>query len=318
MLFRRRSRSAAPGARGGYSLRPLLHVLGPDQSPRDFKDPIEHSFEDEDVLISRAELDLRRAVQRLMVNTGATVSSLELLAAMQLPGNTAALFWAARLLLKESLVGDLYADNVVRRTNHDARLLYRAISQIDLDPWYDATVAKAPITALPVGLQFLPGHPIPGRYYRQHPLPERSQVYLPVTTYFTDLFYERRQELVRLMVNLGATRIQFENLAAAHPIAPEVLTYGGYPWQPAMGISPADYPWLPHEPDWQRLVSDRITLQSPTATLLLTLDVNNLIATQVSALKTLMDQLDSVREVDSARVDREYLQPQQVTAVFGT
>ncbi len=316
MFFRRRSRASGSRSRQGAtpsSLRPLLHVLGPGQQAKDFKDPIEYSFRDTDVVISRAELDLRRAVQGLMVHTGSMVNSLELLAALQLPSNTAALVWAARLLLNEALVGDLYADNAVRRTNHDARLLYQAIAQVDLDPWYQTVVQTASITALPPGRQFLPGHPVAQRYYRQHPLPERSQVYLPVATYFADLFYERRQDLIRLLVNLGATRIQFESLAQSAP--PEVLTY---PLRPAIaGINPADYPWLAYEPQWQRLASDRLNHRPPTISFDLTIDVNNLIAAQVAALKNLMAQLDSVKVVHNDQVNREFLQPQRVTAVFG-
>lgn len=315
MFFRRRSRASGSRSRQGATparLRPLLHVLAPGQQAKDFKDPIEYSFRDADVVISRAELDLRRALQGLMVRTGSTVNSLEMLAALQVPSNTAALFWAARLLLNEALVADLYADNAVRRTNHDARLLYQAIAQIDLDPWYQTVVETASIAALPPGRQFLPGHPVAGRYYRQHPLPERSQVYLPVATYFADLFYERRQDLIRLLVSLGATRIQFESLVQASP--PEVLIY---PPRPAMGFNPTDYPWLAYETQWQRLASDRLSHRPATLTFDLTIDVNNLIADQVAALKNLMTQLDSVKVVHSDQVDREFLQPQRVTAVFG-
>ncbi|MGF1518518.1 MAG: hypothetical protein ACFCVB_12030 [Nodosilinea sp.] len=313
MIFRRRPKAFGSKSPQGAGVRPLLHVLPPNQRPKDFKDPIEHSFRDADVVISRAELDLRRALQALMIHTGSMVNSLEVLVALQLPGNTAALFWAARLLLNEALVGDLYADNAVRRTNHDARLLYQGISKIDLDPWYQTVVGTASIAALPAGLQFLPGHPVPQRYYRQHPLPGRSQVYLPVATYFADLFYERRQELVRLLVNLGAIRIQFENLAEANPGPPEVLTYPARLWPP---FNPADYPWLPYEPQWQRLMGDRLSYQTPTQTFDLTIDINGLIAAQVAALKNLMAQLDSVKVVHNDVVDRDYLQPQRVTVVF--
>ncbi len=320
MIFRRRSKlSKLQSRQGGEDsrLRPLLHVLGPGQSAKDFQDPIEQSFRDDDVIISRAELDLRRAVQQLMLSTGSAIGSLELLAALQLPSHTAAIVWAARLLLNETLAGDLYPDNTVRRTNHDARLLYRAIAQIDLAPWYKTTVKKAAITALPAGLQFWPGHPVAQRYYRQHPLPGRSQLYLSVATYFVDLFYERRQELIRLLVSLGATRIQFENLATAQPGPPEVLTYPSYPGPSAGDFNPADYPWLPHELQWQRLVSDRLSYRVPTATFELTLDVNGLIATQIAALKNLMTQLESVKLVDNEAIDRDYLQPQRVTVAFG-
>jgi hypothetical protein len=84
-----------------------------------------------------------------------------------------------------------------------------------------------------------------------------------------------------------------------------------------MGINPADYPWLPYEPQWQRLASDRLSYQAPTVTVDRTIDVNGLITTQVAALKNLMAQLDSVKLVHGEEVDREYLQPQRVTVGFG-
>jgi hypothetical protein len=317
MMFRRPSKSSSLRSHQGRDRRPILHVLDPGQRAQNFTNPITQSFPEPDVIISRAELDLRRAVQRMMMITGSTVNSLELLTALQLPSHTAAVFWVARLLLNQKLEADLYADNAIRRTNHDARLIYQAIAQIDLQPWYTTLVTPAPITALPEGLQFLPGHPVAQRYYRQHPLPSQSQVYLPVATYFADLFYERRQELLRLLINLGATRIQVENLADTIPGSPEVILAPGYSSPPAQ-FNPADYPWLLQEPQWQRLVNDRLAYQAPTLTLDLTLDVNGLLATQVAALKNLTAQLDSVKQVHEEAIEREHLQPQRVTVNFGT
>jgi hypothetical protein len=319
MIFRPRSKSSSRRSASlaqGFSYRRLLHVLAQGQTPRDFKDPIEHSFRDNDVVISRAELDLRRAVQTLMIHTGLAVNSLEVLTALELPGSTAALFWAIRLLLDDTLPAEMSQTHRIRKRDHDSRLLYQALAQIDLDHWYSTMVDKATITALPVGLQFRPGHPLAQRYYRQHPLPAKQQVYLPVASYFADLFNERKQELIRLLVNLGATRLEIST--GGTPTPPEVLVYPGRLWTSSQGLNLAEYTWLPYESTWQTVLADRSAGRITTATLALTLDVNDMITIQLAALKNLIAQLDCVEALDNDSFDRNYLQPQRVTVTFAT
>lgn len=317
MLFRSRSkssrrRSSASGE--GFSYRPLLHVLAPGQTARDFRDPIEHNFRAEDVVISRAELDLRRSVQNLMIHTGLVVNSLEVLTALQLPGSTAALFWAVVLLLGDDLPAEMSETHLIRKRDHDSRLLYQSLARVDLDYWYATLVDKAPMAALPTGLQFPPGHPVGQRYYRQHPLPAKPQVYLPVSNYFSELLNERKQELLRLLVHLGATRIEIGAAGVGH--APEVLVYPGRPWSPDLRLNLADYAWLPYESAWQTLMAQRVTGRVTTTHLTLTVDVNGMLNSQLSALKSLVTQLDSVESLDQAALDQQYLQPQQVTVTF--
>lgn len=316
MLFRSRSKSQRRFSSGpSFSYRPLLHVLAPGQRPEDFQDPIKHNFRGHDVVISRAELDLRRAVQHLMIHTGLAVNSLEVLAALQLPGSTAALFWAILLLLKDDLPAEMSQTQLIRKRDHDSRLLYQSLTSINLDQWYETTVDKLEVTALPVGLQFPPGHPILQRYYRQHPLPARQQVYLPVASYFPSLFEERKQELLRLLVFLGANRIEIHAFDA--PDRPEVMVYPGRAWTTNLALNLADYPWLPYEPTWQTLVANRTSGLITTATLDLTLDVNSMMTVQISALKNLVAQLDSVETLAADCIETPYLKPHQITVSFG-
>ncbi|NJL46331.1 MAG: hypothetical protein HC929_00965 [Leptolyngbyaceae cyanobacterium SM2_5_2] len=318
MIFRSRSKSFGQRQSSesfGFSYRPLLHVLAAGQIPDDFEDPIENTFREQEVIISRAELDLRRAFQSLMVHTRLLVNSLEVVTALQLPGTTAALFWAIRLLLDDKLPAEMTADHLIRKRDQDSRLLYQALAGIDLDYWYETIVDKASITALPVGLQFPPGHPVAQRYYRQHPLPAMQQVYLPVTDYFSGLLYERRQELLRLLVTLGATRIEIQDLCAPE-ISPEVMEYPGRLWTPNQGLNLAEYAWLPYEPTWQNLLSDRTAGLMNTMSFDLTLDVNGMLAMQIAAMKNLTAQLNAVEAVDNSKIDCDYLKPQRVTVTF--
>jgi len=317
MIFRSRSKSSRrrPSTSAtGFSYRPLLHVLAPGQTANDFQDPIEHNFRAGDVVISRAELDLRRSVQNLMIHTGLAVNSLEVLTALQLPGSTAALFWAIVLLLGDDLPAEMSETHLIRKRDHDSRLLYQALARIDLDDWYHTLVDKALVTALPTGLQFPPGHPVSQRYYRQHSLPAKPQVYLPVANYFSALFNERKQELLRLLVNLGATRVEIQPLGTA--TAPEVLVYPGRPWSPNLNLNLSDYAWLPYEEFWQTLMSQRVAGHVTTARLTLTVDINGMLNTQLDALKNLATQLDSVASLDQSALDQQYLQPHQVTVTF--
>jgi hypothetical protein len=318
MIFRSRSKSYGQRQSSqsfGFSYRPLLHVLAAGQTPDDFEDPIENTFREREVIISRAELDLRRAFQALMVHTRLLVNSLELLTALQLPGTTAALFWAIRLLLDNKLPAEMTTDHVIRKRDQDSRLLYQALAEIDLDYWYDTVVDKASITALPVGLQFPPGHPMVQRYYHQHPLPAKQQVYLPVTDYFSGLFYERKQELLRLLVTLGATHIEIQDLCAPN-VPPEIMEFPGRLWTPSQGLNLADYAWLPYEPTWQNVLSDRTGGLMKTTSFDLTLDINSMLAVQITALKNLVAQLNSVEALNDSQLDCDYLKPQRVTVTF--
>ncbi|MGF1568444.1 MAG: hypothetical protein ACFCVD_10310 [Nodosilinea sp.] len=316
MILRALFKSSGSSSAQNFRHRPLLHVLGQGQTPKDFEDPIEYNFRSQDVIISRAELDLRRATQSLMIHTHSTVSSLAVLTALELPGSTAALFWVIRLLLDDKLPGSAVKEQLILNRNRDSRLLYKALSSVDLDHWYETQVDKAVITAMPAGLQFLPGHPIPQRYYRKHPLPAKQQVYLPVASYFSELFHERKQELIRLLANLGATRIQIEDLGGKALVPTETLEYPGKLWTPGLGLNSADYAWLPYEPSWQAVIANRSAGDSSAASFDLTIDINGMITNQVSALKNLIAQLNSVESADHESSYLGYLQPKRVSVKF--
>ena len=319
MIFRRQSRSSRSRShsfQGAFQFRPLLRILAENQQPEDFEDPIERSFTDRDVVISRAELDLRRAVQRLTLQTSAAVHSLDVLTALQLPQDSAALLWTARMLLKNELPREDDTTHHIQNLNHDSRLLYQALSNIDLDGWYESTVDKAPISHLPSELQFPPGHPNPQRYYRQHPLPAKQRYYLPVTHFFAALKDERQQELVQLMIELGATEVTITSLSDQATCPPEQLRFPGKPILAGLKLNTSRYAWFPYETQWQKVVTLRTTGNVKQASFDLTLDVNNMLAQQGKALGHITTQLDSVKTFSMNTFYLQFLEPCRVDVTF--
>lgn len=61
------------------------------------------------------------------------------------------------------------------------------------------------------GYRFQPGHPVVGKAYRRHPLSdlnaESGNLYIPGDSYDSILLEERESELLKLLVELGATKI---------------------------------------------------------------------------------------------------------------
>lgn len=70
---------------------------------------------------------------------------------------------------------------------------------------------------IPKGVRFPPGHPLPTGIYREHPF--REKMYFPAESYDRVLFEERESELIKLLVNLGATKIIIEERNAAEDAA---------------------------------------------------------------------------------------------------
>jgi hypothetical protein len=320
MIFRSRSRSARRHqrfVRSSFQYKPVLHVLDYGQTSEDFVDPIEQSLLEPDVVISRAELDLKRSMQRLTLITHSALNAFHVLIALFLPGNAAAVFWAIRLLLADELPGTPSQTHLIHKRNHDSRFLYQALHQVDLHRWYGTTVDKAHITDLPADVQFPPGHPLPNRYYRQHPLPARRLYYLPVVRFFPMLLAERKQELIRLLVELGATQITIADPSPDATTAPEVLEYAGKPWAPGLRLQAANYSWFPYESAWQTLATHRYAGSAKPTQIDLTLDISHLMASQLDALEMITAQLDSVGTLNCKNCYYDYLKPLRFEVRFG-
>ena len=125
-MFRAKKRQTNPNAQVGLSTtfsKPLLHVLSNHQTIDDVLDPIQLAVQGEtDVSISRAEMDLRKAMQALAFITSGGFSSFTVLTALSLPGAATALLWTINTLLR----GDFQRPNLenpIFHRDHDARFL---------------------------------------------------------------------------------------------------------------------------------------------------------------------------------------------------
>jgi hypothetical protein len=135
------------------------------------------------------------------------------------------------------------------------------------------------------GAKFPPGHPLPGRWYRAHPLPDRAGEYIPLVAYDAALYAEREAELLRLLVDLGATRIAITEserqgggteagakldagsvgrvdakVAVKDQLSSRdarVFELRGRPWGDVHASGEAGYHWLAFEPAWRSLLHAR-------------------------------------------------------------
>jgi hypothetical protein len=136
MIFRAfGDRGKATRPPGAYQGRPLLQVLeaGADTAPKE--NVLEQAMAGEkDTYISRAEPDLKKAIQTLIlkIRTNVNIAHLPTTVAAGLPDNLLALLWVVNACLHEdATTGD--AESRSHERNHDARLLFKALGEIDLD-----------------------------------------------------------------------------------------------------------------------------------------------------------------------------------------
>jgi hypothetical protein len=127
---------------------------------------------------------------------------------------------------------------------------------------------------------------MPGRFYRVHPLQPKNRKYIPLENFDSLLFAERENELIRLLVDLGATKISIQevssgktegsiksgaslqaaggiqgNLAGKNEQSnteSRVILLRGKPWASDMSFNEKEYSWLPYEPAWESLVHARL------------------------------------------------------------
>ncbi|MDJ0707228.1 MAG: hypothetical protein QNJ46_28470 [Leptolyngbyaceae cyanobacterium MO_188.B28] len=99
---------------------------------------------------------MRKAIQSLNFLSKGSTNSFPTLTSLSLPGTATALFWSIHALLQQTYQKP-NLENPIRRRNHDARLLYQQLAQLDLVPWYTHSVDKAALDELPAGIQFSDG-----------------------------------------------------------------------------------------------------------------------------------------------------------------
>ena len=308
----------------------LLHILDHNESHDDLiRKPKSIAFHNQtDVYIARAELELRKAIQSLALISNIDANSLHTLAALSLPGSSTALLWTSSAFVqtKHQNIND---QGLIRHRNHDARLMFRQIAQLNLKPWADQLIHQIKINEMPDGIFMPPGHPIPGETYRRHPFQQRQNFYYPASQFFSMLFEERQQALTALLGELGATKISIspppgESLCdgGASPIAQLYERVFEYPQasQPLpKTISVQRHPWLACEPKWQAVVRERLNRGILSTQFEFGVDIVGILRKQIQAIDQLVPQLDSMTLSARSKTELllQVLQPRRVRVEFG-
>ena len=143
---------------------------------------------------------------------------------------------------------------------------------------------------------------MPGKFYRAHPLKSKSNKYIPIETFDSLLYAERESELIRLLVDLGATKItiqeqQLGKIASGATTNVGIIGAGGAKAELKADIEKLNeairnfsleginwtlelknkfdekaYSWLPYEPAWGAVVHARLYGKCLTASIELTND----------------------------------------------
>ena len=281
--------------------KPLLYVLAHGETSSDPRQINQAIFNGQtDVAIARGELELRKAIQSLAFISEASINSLPILTALSLPGAAIPLFWTIHTFLQQQYEKP-GLDNPVNRRNHDARLLYKQLAQLNLAPWYTQSVTQvAALGNLPAEVHFPPEHPIPGQMYRHYPysIKDKGHLYYPVSNYFSMLFEEREQELITLLSDLGATKIVIESVSGDETTADgegyrKVFEYDPRPLTAPNAINVKGYLWLAYEPTWQSVVNERFR-ELRSIEFKFDMDVMGVLKTQIQSIDQLMSELDSM------------------------
>ena len=69
------------------------------------------------------------------------------------------------------------------------------LNSLKLEDW-SSFVAQIPYTSIPKDFDFPPGHPLPGKLYRSHPLKSKINNYIPIEAFDYLLYAEREDELI--------------------------------------------------------------------------------------------------------------------------
>lgn len=195
-----------------------------------------------------------------------------------------------------------------------------ALSQLNLEDWSEL-ITETTYSDIPEDFDFPPGHPLPGKLYRAHPLKSKSNRYIPIEVFDSLLYAEREAELIRLLVDLGATKItikekkvgQKEIEVETNAILSRIggleskiegdinkldeisrnLSLEGKPWSSEIveKFDEKNYSWLAYEPAWRAVTHSRLEGKCLTASIELTNDDSYSISGKVGLAEGLLQNL---------------------------
>ena len=217
------------------------------------------------------------------------------------------------------------SDIVSNSDNQEKNNINEILNSLNLEQWTDF-VEEITYSDITDNFDFPPGHPLPGKLYRIHPLKSKSNKYIPIEVFDDLLYAEREAELIRLLVDLGATEIvitekQEGQLGANANINAEVVGAGGIEaeakgqmkqsnkferkyvlegnqWTKQMADSfekkESNYSWLPYEPTWGAVAHARLHGKCLTASIELTNDSSYSIAGKIGLTEGLVKNIGSL------------------------
>lgn len=297
-------------------LKPLLFVLRDRQPPIDLQALVQSALQGRaNAETSRAAIELEKVITSINAEVGGACSSLQSMAALMLPEQLATMLWMSYLLfIKETRESD--DDHFIQKRNRASKAVLQALANVDLVSWHNTFLDQFPLSALPYEIRFPPGHPLPGKAYRQHPLYLFNNFYYPSQSFYSYVLDERKSELIRIMADLGASEIVIYDFsqssvgANASGGSPSVQTlrYPGKAWIASTTLDYSKYCWLPNEVDWKTVISERITHGCLEATIQIDIDFSRVLTEQLHRIKSLVNQFFSI---DPAIVDNAWHQIMQ-------
>ncbi|MGK7894675.1 MAG: hypothetical protein AB4372_13875 [Xenococcus sp. (in: cyanobacteria)] len=218
-----------------------------------------------------------------------------------------------------------YEDDVRKQRDEnefltDSNTLTKFLEKIDISDWIDFT-EQFSFASIPEELDFPPGHPLPNHFYRVHPLKKKKNRYIPVEIFDYLLYKERESELIKILVDLGATDIYIQELSSSTTqgsaeAKASLIGAGGVTGEIGgkneessladrlMKLNPKnwtsetfksdEYSWLPYEPDWESLVHARIKGGCVSSSVELTSDTSFSISAQLGLTEGLLENLGSL------------------------
>jgi hypothetical protein len=217
---------------------------------------------------------------------------------------------------------DSKIDSINNQENNDSILdLGKEIKSFGLES-LAAFLDQIHYSSIPEDFEFSPGHPLPGRLYRSHPLKSKSNKYIPIETFDSLLYAERESELIRLLVDLGATKItikekQLGTIKSGATTNVGITGVGGVETEFKADINnklneairnfsleginwtlelknkfdEKAYSWLPYEPAWGAVVHARLYGKCFTASIELTNDYSYSISGKMGLGEGLLQNL---------------------------
>lgn len=284
------------------SHKPLIYILAPNQAIDHIRVLYGEALQGkEKVQISRAAIDLKKAIDCFTFVGGGFIHSLPILAATGMPIMLTSTLWVAASLFNQEHQ-EIEVQRFSEKRNRDAHSLLLSLNESKsyFKHWNESMIEEVDITNLSAETKFPPGYPWIGKLYRQHPLKVKSNYYYPVDSYYSMLLDERERELVQLSSDLGAKKIWIRDESEEKTLneKPRVFEFPDKPLSSNAAFDESRYVWLEHETTWQTLVNARLHRGCTSASFELSTDISQTLFSLLERIEGLLSQMGSTESID--------------------